>query len=202
MLAPEQIYHIYNHANGNESLFRNDDNFIYFLEKYDEHLRLVANTYAYCLMPNHFHLLVKIKDEKSIIGGAFQKFGTFGKLSMQLFISKQFSNFFSSYTQSYNKVYNRKGSLFMPNFKKNLIENITYLKNVLNYIHMNPVLHGFVKAPFEWKYSSYNAYFSGKETKIPHQLVLEAIECSTGEFLKKHNLKDAEKYSTEMGLQF
>lgn len=202
MLNPGLLYHIYNHSNGNESLFRFDENFFYFLQKFDDYISLVAVTFAYCLMPNHFHFLVKIKDEKSIIDGAFQKFGTFGKLSIQQFISKQFSNFFSSYSQSYNKVYSRRGSLFTPNFKKNLIDNNTYLMNVLNYIHMNPVLHGFVKNPYDWKFSSYNAYFSNKETKISCRLVLEAIECSTGEFISKHNLKDAEKYSTEMGLLY
>ncbi|MBN2612658.1 MAG: hypothetical protein JXB00_13970 [Bacteroidales bacterium] len=202
MLKPCHLYHIYNHANGNENLFRNDENFVYFLEKYNEHVSLFTDTYAYCLMPNHFHFLVKIKDEKSIIEGAFQKFKTFGKLSMHKFISKQFSNFFSSYAQSYNKVYNRKGSLFMSNFKKKPIDHDKYMMNVLNYIHMNPVLHGFVKEPQEWKYSSYNAYFTGKETKIPRQMVLEAMNCSTGEFYNKHNLRSAEKYSSEMGLLY
>ena len=202
MLNPEQIYHIYNHANGTESLFRNEDNFSYFLQKFDYYISLVAHTFAYCLMPNHFHFLLRIKDEKTIIDGAFQKFGTFGKLTIQRFVSKQFSNLFSSYTQSYNKVYFRKGSLFMPNFKNNLIENSTYLSNVMIYIHMNPVLHGFVNDPGDWKYSSFNAYFGNRKTKISVNQILDEIKSTRSDFIKIHNLHDAERFALDMSLMY
>ncbi len=202
MLNPDQIYHMYNHANGTESLFRNEDNFSYFLQRFDNYISLVAYTFAYCLMPNHFHFLVKIKDEKTIIDSAFQKFGTFGKLTIQEFVSKQFSNLFSSYTQSYNKVYFRKGSLFIPNFKYNQIDNSKYLSNVIVYIHMNPVLHGFVKKPEEWKYSSFNAFSGEKKTKISINEVMDEIKTTRFDFIKLHNLHDAEKFSLDMSLMY
>jgi len=57
-LEVEKCYHIYNHAVGNENLFRCDENYRYFLKKYAEHISPIADTFAYCLMPNHFHLSV------------------------------------------------------------------------------------------------------------------------------------------------
>ena len=133
-LEPEQYYHIYNRANGNEKLFLNDGNYYFFLKRYQHYILPIADTYAYCLMPNHFHFLVKIKPPLT-----FQKYKTFEK-----FASKQFSNLFSSYTQAYNKQNNRKGSLFIPRFNRNLITSEDYLKNVVIYIHLNPIVHSYV----------------------------------------------------------
>src|SRR5690606_6961681 len=104
MLVFEKYYHIYNHANGDDNLFREQKNYGYFLEKYKQHINPIAETIAWCLMPNHFHLLVKIKSEEEI-AAAFPKFQTLEKLRREdeksKFLSKQFSNFFSSYTQSF-----------------------------------------------------------------------------------------------------
>lgn len=63
-LLPETVYHNYNHANGSEDLFRKDENYRYFLQKYSEYIYPIAETYAYCLMPNHFHLMVKVRSEE------------------------------------------------------------------------------------------------------------------------------------------
>ena len=57
----ETFFHIFNHAVGNESLFKNNENFCFFLKKYNEHTESIWDTFAYCLMPNHFHLLIKVK---------------------------------------------------------------------------------------------------------------------------------------------
>ena len=67
ILEPDHFYHIYNHANGIENLFRTEDNYHYFLKKYHQHISPIAETWAYCLMPNHFHFLVRIKEEKDLI---------------------------------------------------------------------------------------------------------------------------------------
>lgn len=58
---PNAFYHIYNHAVGTENLFKSHENYLFFLNKYDQHLSTVFKTLAYCLMPNHFHLLVQVK---------------------------------------------------------------------------------------------------------------------------------------------
>jgi hypothetical protein len=130
-LQPGTTYHIYNHANGFEGIFRTDENFGFFLRKYRQHISPIAETYAYCLMPNHFHLVVRIRRREVIeklsetssnfYSSNFSKVSNFGKVNnpnelskiIELFLSKQFSNFFSSYTQAFNRMYSRQGSLFI-----------------------------------------------------------------------------------------
>ncbi len=65
-LQPDRSYHIYNHANGSENIFRTEANFNYFLEKYRMYIPPISETYAYCLMPNHFHLVVRIRKRETI----------------------------------------------------------------------------------------------------------------------------------------
>jgi len=182
-LIPGYYYHIYNHSIGNEQVFREDKNYKFFLNKIKEYIVPVAEIYSYCLMPNHFHLLVKLKDEEELrLLGSFPKFQTLVKLvpdSSQLekissdYISKQFSNLFSSYAQAYNKVYKRRGSLFLKNFRRKRIKDESYFLRVVNYIHFNPVNHGFVEHPADWKYSSYNAIVSKNKTLVKRNEVLE-----------------------------
>lgn len=151
-------YHIYNHANGDDNLFKEEKNYDYFLLKYHQHIDKIADTAAWCLMPNHFHLLIKIKSEEEITS-SFPKFKTLEKIEEKSnFISKQFSNFFSCYTQSFNKVYNRRGSLFIKNFKRKEIIDEEYLFNIILYIHLNPLKHCFTKDIYEWKWNSFNSF--------------------------------------------
>lgn len=159
-----QTYHIYNHANGSENIFRTDENYRFFLQRYKMHLAAVVDTYAYCLMPNHFHFMVRIKaDEelKELQSETFPKFRTLEKLDTAQyphFISKQFSNLFSSYTQAFNRKYGRKGSLFMKNFKRKPVASIEQWQETFLYIHLNPIKHKFSKQMEHWKWSSWHAY--------------------------------------------
>ncbi len=184
-LIPERRYHIYNHVIGNDLLFKEEKNYIYFIEKYKKHITSVAETFAYCLMPNHFHILVQVKKEKDIIS-SFKKASTINKYNafelpaekenfISLYISKQFSNLFSSYAQSYNKMYKRMGSLFLKNFKRKPVDTDDYLKKLINYIHNNPVRHGFVLKPEEWKFSSYNTIISDLSTLVERRKVIEVF---------------------------
>ena len=66
-LLPNKLYHIHNHATHNCNLFRSDENYDFFIEKYNFYINNIADTFAYCLMPNHFHLLVKIKNEEQLL---------------------------------------------------------------------------------------------------------------------------------------
>ncbi len=167
MLAPQTYYHIYNRANGFENLFVNEGNYNFFLEKIKHHLAPILNIHAYCLMPNHFHLLVKIKSEEEIISvienqtpnykesRTYLKFDTLDKF-VSYFISKQFSNLFSSYTQAFNKQQKRTGSLFQKGFKRKEVASNDYLKELVLYIHCNPVHHRFVEDFKRWKHISYH----------------------------------------------
>ncbi len=65
-LIPNTSYHIFNHANGFENVFREKENYRFFLEKYQQHISPIAETYAYCLMPNHFHLVIRIRKREVI----------------------------------------------------------------------------------------------------------------------------------------
>ena len=65
-LRPDTSYHIFNHSNGFENVFRHEANYYFFLEKYRKYISPIAETYAYCLMPNHFHLVIRIRKREVI----------------------------------------------------------------------------------------------------------------------------------------
>lgn len=66
-LESDKYYHIYNHANGFENVFRCNENYLFFIQKYRFHLLPFIDTYAYCLMPNHFHLLIRVKSREEML---------------------------------------------------------------------------------------------------------------------------------------
>ncbi|GHE54583.1 hypothetical protein [Roseivirga thermotolerans] len=80
-MQPEKLYHIYNHANGNENLFKETENYNYFLGQWSKYIEPIANTLAYCLMPNHFHALVLMKRQEEV-EATFGKFRTFQKFKV------------------------------------------------------------------------------------------------------------------------
>lgn len=182
-LTTEKYFHIYNHANGTEHLFAEHENYLFFLRKYGQHITPVADTYAYCLMPNHFHLLVRMKSEKELVSliktrpvfSRFEKLKTHDDIEYCLsnFLSKQFANLFSSYTQAFNRMFDRKGSLFIKNFKRIHVGDDRYFTQLVRYIHLNPVKHGFVKAPEDWRYSSYNTILSKRATLVKGKEVID-----------------------------
>ena len=177
LLEPGCVYHIYNHAVGNDKLFLSDDNYFYFLRRYQHFISPVAETYAYCLMSNHIHFLIEVKNPVQIPAES--------KYSESQFVSKQFSNLFSSYSQAFNKQQNRMGNLFISNFKRSKIETDEYLTHVIRYIHLNPVNHGVVKDVSKWKFSSFNIILSDQETFLAREKVLEWFG-GVGEFKRYH----------------
>ena len=195
-LEPEKYYHIFNRAVGDERLFKNDTDYIYFLNKIKRFILPVAEVISYCLIPNHFHLFIRTLDEKQI-----QK--NTNLLNPELVIGKlnqSFSNFFNSYNKSINLRYSRKGKLFMLPYKRILVEDESYIISVINYIHRNPIHHGLVENHSDWKYSSYNDYLSEKPTIINRALGLECFG-SLHEFILYHQKncfqEGFDKYSAE-----
>jgi len=69
LIECDTFYHIYNRGINGESIFKKETNYIFFLAQYAKYIQPVADTYAYCLLNNHFHLLIKTKEEKEIIDG-------------------------------------------------------------------------------------------------------------------------------------
>jgi REP element-mobilizing transposase RayT len=100
---------------------------------------------AWCLMPNHFHLLVRINLGDDILPEQAATYAT-----------QKFSNALNAYVQAYNKQWKRRGSLLMRSFRRKQITDDIYLKNVICYIHNNPAHHGFKTSPADWQYSSYS----------------------------------------------
>ena|SRR6218665_1833575 len=198
LLKPGNIYHVYNRANGSEKLFISDENYRFFMEKYIHHISPVADTFCYCLMPKHFHFLVRIKSEEDLKVNAtfpetsqtFPKFGTLEKFEPQTekLLSKCFSNLFSSYTQAFNKQQNRKGSLFMKNFKRKHVNDMGYLRQLVIYIHQNPVAAEISKSPEDWPHSSYRNIISD-ETAPPEKDELIGWFEDKENFLSSHSKK-------------
>jgi len=183
-LEPIKYYHIYNHANGFENIFNEDFDKDKFLTKFKEYIVPFADTFSYCLMPNHFHILLRIKSLDKLLKS--DKFSNIVKIKqtktnkefyekINSKISYQFSHFFNSYAQSYNNKYNRMGSLFKSNFERKLVNKEKYFLKLIHYIHYNPVEHGFVEKISDWKYSSYNAIIQNSDTILLRDDVLEAF---------------------------
>ena len=110
-----QFYHVYNRAVGSEKLFYEDENYRYFLQRLYYYLKNHIDFYAYALLRNHFHLLIKVPDDHD---------------NPETKISEQFRKFFIGYSQAINVRYNRMGSLFMKPFKRIKITDDDYLNAV------------------------------------------------------------------------
>jgi len=174
-LQSDQFYHIYNHAIGNENLFRNADNYQYFLKRYADFISPIASTYAYCLLPNHFHFLIRIKSEIELLEYYKLKYAEAEKkpeFMVAYFAMQQFSNFFNAYAKAFNKSYKRKGALFLDYMKRKSVTDEKYLSNLLHYIHYNPVHHGICKKIGDWDYTSFHAHISNKPTRLNRDEVL------------------------------
>jgi len=150
LLIPGKYYHIYNRGINGEDLFKDDKNYPYFLQLYEKHISPVAETYAWCLLKNHFHLLVQIREHAHDTGKNYN-----GETGSHQNPSKAFSNLFNAYAKAINKAYNRTGGLFETPFRRIRIDNEGYFRYMVYYIHHNPVKHGFCESLVEYPWSSY-----------------------------------------------
>jgi putative transposase len=157
----DTFFHVYNRGNNEENIFKEEKNYTYFLKLIKDHLLDVSEIYAYCLLKNHFHLVLRIKDKEAIS----QKY--------QDKIHLPFSNFFNAYSKAINKAYDRKGSLFQEHLKRNIIDDETYLKNLILYVHLNPIKHKFCDDFRTYKHSSYLSYLSEKPSNLSREYILE-----------------------------
>ena len=165
-LNPGNYYHIYNRGIDSCNIFRENDNYEHFLALYDKYISPVADTFAWVLMKNHFHLLVRILHPEGFrnLQGVMN--------SPEKRVAQQFSNLFNAYTKAFNKRYGRTGSLFEHTFRRKRIDSEEYLKKVILYIHNNPVHHKFCEHPVEYPWSSYLSCISIKPTKLHREAVM------------------------------
>jgi putative transposase len=170
------IYHIYNQGNNRQKIFFYNDNYYYFLEKVKKYILPYADIFAWCLMPNHFHLMVMINEISIII----KKNGKEENLKEQT-LNDSIGILLRSYTRAINIQNDYNGSLFSNGTKAECINcqngiapawfqkiGITainlpepekqFLQICFNYIHDNPVKSGLVKNIQDWEFSSARDY--------------------------------------------
>ena len=143
-----QYYHMYNRGNNREALFKEERNYYYFLDLYRKYIYPIADLYAYCLLPTHFHFLLRIKSLAEL-EGIYQE---------ESQIWRQVMTFLGIYTKAINKTYNRSGHLFEGRYSRKIVLKDEYFFHLISYIHQNPQTHGIVSNFRIWPYSSYQAY--------------------------------------------
>jgi putative transposase len=147
ILQAGNYYHVYNRGNNRQLIFFERDNYIYFLRQSRNHLiNRGVDIIAYCLMPNHYHLLVYLKTEH---------------------FSKLMQAFTLSYAKAINKRYKRAGSLFQGRFQAIHVDREEYLLNLTRYIHLNPVEANLVERAEDWEFSSYQEYVDLRRGSLP-----------------------------------
>ncbi len=141
---PGACYHIMNRGAAHRAIFKSDKHRFIFLALLEEvHEMFRAEIYAYCLMDNHYHLLLSTPDAN---------------------LSRIMRHLNGVYTQRFNYLENSDGSLFRGRYKAILVDADNYLLTVSRYIHLNPVDAGIVKNVVQYQWSSYPAYI-GKKPK-------------------------------------
>jgi REP element-mobilizing transposase RayT len=152
--ATEEYFHVYNRGINHSKIFLEPLNYSYFLRRIEENLDCTQlKIIAYCLMPNHYHFILK-----QIVPSAMSNF---------------IKGVCDGYTKALNKKYNRSGHLFEGKYKLKNIDDSSYLVHLSCYVHLNPVSSGIVNQPENWEYSSCRAYLGiAPNTMISPEIVL------------------------------
>jgi len=158
-------YHLYNRSNNRELLFRSRDNYYYFLEKFRTYIGPYCAVLASCLMPTHFHFLIRIETEDSLL------------------MSRQIAVLLRSYTRAINKRFSRHGNLFGQNTRAKCVDDERYLLSLINYIHQNPIRAGRVKSLDDWQYSSYLDLAGIRDGDLPDRNIIRRYFRTDDEFI-------------------
>jgi REP element-mobilizing transposase RayT len=146
LLRTGECYHVYNRGNNQQPIFFDRANYLFFLQRLRDYIvPKAAEILVYCLMPNHYHLLVRLNTDQ--FSDAMQSFG-------------------QSYTNAINKRYERVGSLFQGRFQAIHVDREEYLLHLSRYIHLNPV-PSLVRRPEDWEFSSYREYIGQRHGTLP-----------------------------------
>jgi putative transposase len=134
---PGGLYHITSRGNEQKSIFLNPRDRLVFLDLLDDVVRKYhVICHAYCLMDNHYHLLIETPEAN---------------------VSKSMRQLNGVYTQRFNRSRNRRGHLFQGRFTARIVDHDAYLISVARYIVVNPIRTKTVSKPGSWPWSSYNA---------------------------------------------
>lgn len=202
------IYHIYNRTNNKELLFLNDENRRFFLQRYKELISPVAETYSWNLLPNHFHFVIKLKDQITVSNflkkqkqlSATEKKYQQGKNTFGDLIEHYFKRFFQSYALSFNSMHSRSGNLFYKPFKRVAINKASQLTIAIVYVHANAAKHKLVNDFSEWKWSSWHSIISDKPTLLARNEVIKWFG-NIEEFVKLHTAMAAYYYDCDIAIE-
>lgn len=166
ILEDGKYYHFYNRSNNEEKVFKEDKNYRYFLEQYKEYTEQYLETIAYCLMPTHFHFLVKVINPDIPM------------------LKRNIAALLGGYTKGLNRSSERHGSLFQPHSKAKEIDDEQYLHTLMSYIHQNPLRAKLVDHLEDWKYSSYPELIGTTQGTFIDQSFIRQYFTTSGEFKK------------------
>ena len=146
LFAPGLLYHVIVRGNQRQKTFLTDQDYQVYLERLAKYREKYGySVHAYCLMPNHVHLLLESSD---------QPLGKFMQGLQQ------------SYSQYFNLQHRKVGHVFQGRYKAIICARDEYLLELVRYIHLNPVRAGLVKAPERYRYSGQRAYMEGKTNEV------------------------------------
>ena len=149
------IYHVIIRGINKQQIFYDEEDYEYYIYLLNRFRRMSQyDIYAYCLMGNHIHLLIKAPGEP--VGKIFQRIG-------------------ASFVYWYNLKYQRVGHLFQDRFKSEAVESERYFMTVLRYILRNPVKAGLCASPFDYPYSNAKAVLSQTDPDFPCRLTSDEL---------------------------
>ncbi len=199
------IYHIYNQGNNRRKLFFTRENYLFFLKKINQFVLPYADVLAWCLMPNHFHLMLRVNDVSLIIdkSDSTSQSKSVSELHKNRTLNNSIAIMLRSYTRAINKERNSSGSLFRSRTKAECVNcpkgitpsyiniagitsyvqsnpELQYPQTCFDYIHQNPVKARLVKTATDWEFSSARDYANIRDGKLVNKVVAE-------EFLDIHD---------------
>lgn len=173
-----QYYHLYNRGAGKGRVFCNDGNYQYLLHLVKQYYQKYGVTViAYCLMPNHYHFLLRQETEEPL--------------------SKFMQVLFNTYVQALNLQQERTGTLFEGRFKHKCVDKWEYLMVLCRYIHLNPVKAGLVACPEDWVYSNYQEWVGLRDDELVDNAFVQDHFPRVEEYVKFVNDVEDEKKSYE-----
>lgn len=158
-------YHIYNRGIDKKPIYFDDENYLYFTRLLEHnHKRYDISILVYCLIPNHYHLLVYQNSDNPA--------------------SSFVQSLNNAFVQGMNKQLNRKGTLFEGRAKTKLIDKEEYLMHICRYIHLNPIKHNLVQNPSDWTYSNFLTCIEGVDDGLTDSDFIKEL------FLTRENYRE------------
>jgi len=176
-------YHVYNRGCNREAIFALSENYIFLLRKIKTILPTASvSVIAYCLMPNHYHFLLRAEADNAI--------------------SHFIQQVFNGYVQAFNKQQQRSGTLFEGRAKTILVDTDAYALDLCRYIHLNPVQAHLVANPEDWPYSNYLEWIGQRAGTLKDEVFMREYFPDAGAYRsfitdyqdERRKLKALEKY--------